>query len=238
MLGIVPSREPLSTVSSLAARTFSLAARSGRGFSRRALARRVGLDQDERAFRHRRALAIRRSRASSGSSRFLAFQKIQLDAPSMKVQGMIIAKRAMIDRDQRSAALRSVHRRAPARLEVSPGSRRRAVTRRASCRTGQICQSGSSGALQRRQESFSFVVHTGRKEVRLDRRPGRRDSARPHRGLLLHGLDLELALAHVLEVLGRPEEHVDQRADEGRKIPSATAIARSHGSSIRRRASL
>ena len=31
---------------------------------------------------------------------------------------------------------------------------------------------------------------------------------------LLHRLDLELALAHVLEVLGRPEEHVDQRPDE------------------------
>src|SRR5207247_8970546 len=32
----------------------------------------------------------------------------------------------------------------------------------------------------------------------------------------LHRLDLELALAHVLEVLGRAEEHVDERADVGR----------------------
>src|SRR5690349_6882046 len=30
---------------------------------------------------------------------------------------------------------------------------------------------------------------------------------------ILDRLDLELALAHVLEVLGRPEEHVDERAD-------------------------
>jgi hypothetical protein len=59
---------------------------------------RVGLDQDECAFRHRRSSSrIRRSRASSGSSRFLAFQKIQLTYPSTN-QGMIIAKRAMIDR--------------------------------------------------------------------------------------------------------------------------------------------
>ena len=36
---------------------------------------------------------------------------------------------------------------------------------------------------------------------------------------LLHRLDLELPLAHVLEVLGRPEEHVDQCADEGRDQP-------------------
>src|SRR5438094_3234633 len=34
------------------------------------------------------------------------------------------------------------------------------------------------------------------------------------REALLHRLDLELALAHVLEVLGRTEEHVDDRADE------------------------
>src|SRR5438094_4905149 len=32
---------------------------------------------------------------------------------------------------------------------------------------------------------------------------------------LLHRLDLELALAHVLQVLGRPEEHVDERAEVG-----------------------
>src|SRR6266542_5333898 len=36
---------------------------------------------------------------------------------------------------------------------------------------------------------------------------------------LLHRPDLELALAHVLEVLGRPEEHVDERADERRHEP-------------------
>ena len=31
----------------------------------------------------------------------------------------------------------------------------------------------------------------------------------------LHRLDLELALPYVLEVLRRPEQHVDQRPDEG-----------------------
>src|SRR4051794_11246380 len=36
------------------------------------------------------------------------------------------------------------------------------------------------------------------------------------REALLHRLDLELALTNVLEVLGRAEEHVDQRADERR----------------------
>src|SRR5690349_7575747 len=35
----------------------------------------------------------------------------------------------------------------------------------------------------------------------------------PARKPLLHRLDLELALAHVFEVLRRPEEHVDERAD-------------------------
>src|SRR5215207_2476062 len=37
-----------------------------------------------------------------------------------------------------------------------------------------------------------------------------------HREPLLHRLDLELAFAHVLEVLRRPEEHVDDRPEEGR----------------------
>src|SRR5262245_8614869 len=36
---------------------------------------------------------------------------------------------------------------------------------------------------------------------------------------LLHRLDLELALARILEILGRPEEHVDDRAEEGREEP-------------------
>jgi hypothetical protein len=59
---------------------------------------RVRLDQDECAFRHRRSASRRlRSSASSGSSRFRAFQKIQLTYPSTN-QGMIIAKSAMIDR--------------------------------------------------------------------------------------------------------------------------------------------
>src|SRR5207253_10164942 len=41
----------------------------------------------------------------------------------------------------------------------------------------------------------------------------------PPREALLHRLDLEPALANVFEVLGRPEEHVDQRPDERRYEP-------------------
>src|SRR5262249_27581706 len=51
----------------------------------------------------------------------------------------------------------------------------------------------------------------------------RPDGRAAHRALLLvlaqaalDRLDLELALVHVREVLGRPEEHVDERAEEGR----------------------
>ena len=81
---------------------------------------------------------------------------------------------------------------------------------------GQICQSGSSGALQRRHACFSFVVQTGqtRNESSTSaRQTGQRSLAVQ---ALLHRLDLELALAHVLDVLGRPEEHVDERPEERR----------------------
>ena len=36
---------------------------------------------------------------------------------------------------------------------------------------------------------------------------------------LLHRLDLELPLAHILEIFGRPKEHVDERAEERRNEP-------------------
>src|SRR2546430_15304322 len=56
-------------------------------------------------------------------------------------------------------------------------------------------------------------------ELRRDLRPADRAVQVTAREPLLHRLDLELALAHVLEVLRRPEEHVDQRPDEGRHEP-------------------
>src|SRR4051794_39662641 len=39
------------------------------------------------------------------------------------------------------------------------------------------------------------------------------------REAVFHRLDLELPLAHVFEVLGRAEEHVDERADERHRDP-------------------
>src|SRR6266568_1104841 len=48
-----------------------------------------------------------------------------------------------------------------------------------------------------------------------DLRPADRTVEVAPREPLLHRLDLELPLPHVLEILRRPEEHVDQRADVG-----------------------
>ena len=80
---------------------------------------------------------------------------------------------------------------------------------------GQICHSASSGALQFTHACFSFVVQTGTdEEVGADLRPADRAVEVAAREPLLHRLDLELALAHVLEVLRRAEEHVDERADD------------------------
>src|SRR5713101_3376235 len=50
-------------------------------------------------------------------------------------------------------------------------------------------------------------------EARVDLRPADRAHEVAAREAVLHRLDLELALAHVLEVLGRPEEHVHERPD-------------------------
>ena len=105
---------------------------------------------------------------------------------------------------------------------------------------GQTCQSASSGCLQLRHACRSRVVQTGqtRKLASTSARQTGQCSVAP-REPLLHRLDLELALAHVLEVLGRPEEHVDRAAPtNGGTSPSTVAIPTSHGSSIRRRASL
>ena len=105
---------------------------------------------------------------------------------------------------------------------------------------GQTCQSASSGALAVRARLLQLRrADRADEERRLDLGAADRAVQVAPGEPLLHRLDLELALAHVLEVLGRPEEHVDQRADERRderraRSPSPT----SHGSSIRRRASL
>ena len=80
-------------------------------------------------------------------------------------------------------------------------------------------------------------------------RPGRRGSpARPRSRrpcsdvaaaeAALDRLDLELALADVLEVLGRAEQHVDQRAEERRDRAEQGREPTSGGLAIRRRASL
>ena len=79
---------------------------------------------------------------------------------------------------------------------------------------GQTCHSGSSGALQLAHACRSRVVQTGQTRKRLVD-VGAADRAvllSAAAEALLHRLDLELPLAHVLEVLGRTEEHVDERA--------------------------
>ena len=103
---------------------------------------------------------------------------------------------------------------------------------------GHTCQSASSGALQFAHACFSFVVQTGQTRNSFDLRAADRAVEVAAGEPLLHRLDLELPLAHVLEVLRRPEEHVDERADVGRDQPDRDRVAISHGSSIRRLASL
>ena len=82
---------------------------------------------------------------------------------------------------------------------------------------GQTCQAGSSGRSHVTHGARSFVVQTGQ-----TRKSGSTSAAAD---LALHLVraepaldrpDLELALADVLEVLRRAEEHVDQRAEERR----------------------
>src|SRR6185503_17019746 len=61
-------------------------------------------------------------------------------------------------------------------------------------------------------------AHRTGQERRLDDRATDRAAlGGPER--LLHRLDLELALPHLLEVLGRAEEHVEKRAEERREDP-------------------
>ena len=101
---------------------------------------------------------------------------------------------------------------------------------------GHTCHSASSGRWHATHACRSFVVQTGqtRKSV-VDLGTADRALQVAAAEPLLHRPDLELALAHVLEVLGRAEEHVDQRADERRSTPSSVATQTSSVSSIRRR---
>ena len=85
---------------------------------------------------------------------------------------------------------------------------------------GHTCHCCSSGLRQRRHDDFSRFVQCGQQRGSSPRsaagRTGRRDRppvAAPWRGS-------QLALAHVLEVLGRPQDRVhegtDEREDQGR----------------------
>ena len=62
-------------------------------------------------------------------------------------------------------------------------------------------------------------AHGTHEERRLDARPADRALAAAQTEPLLHRLDLELALAHVLEVFRGAEEHVDERTEERREKP-------------------
>src|SRR5262249_21266127 len=66
-------------------------------------------------------------------------------------------------------------------------------------------------------------------EVGADLRAANRAVEVAARKTLLHRLDLELALAHVLEVLGRPEEHVHEGADVGQHEPDRDRDGHEHG---------
>ena len=82
---------------------------------------------------------------------------------------------------------------------------------------GQICQSASSGLLHFTHACFSRVVQTGQTRNVASTAARHTGQCRSRlESLLLHGADLQLALADVLDVLGRAEEEIDDRADEGR----------------------
>ena len=83
---------------------------------------------------------------------------------------------------------------------------------------GQICQTGSSGAVAGDARLASAgSCRPGRRGTPRRRGAGRPGSApRPSAEPLLDRPDLELALAHVVEVLRRAEEHVDERTEERR----------------------
>ena len=99
--------------------------------------------------------------------------------------------------------------RRPRAREASTGSPSRSTGRsaRATRRAGRTTGRRAGGASCRR----------AREVRRLDLRAADRAALVVLREPLLHRLDLELALARVLEVLGRPEEHVDDRAEERRE---------------------
>ena len=93
------------------------------------------------------------------------------------------------------------------RRSASRSTGRPATPARAACRSS--CTPGAASSCRPGRRG------TPRSTSRAADRAAQVAGAEP----LLHRLDLELALAHVLEVLRRPEEHVDQRPDERRRSP-------------------
>ena len=92
---------------------------------------------------------------------------------------------------------------------------------------GQTCQSASSGACSSRTPASGGSCRRGRRGSRARFGAAHGTLVLAQAEPLLHRLDLELALAHVLEVFRRTKEHVDDHADERRT---------SRGSSPSRRA--
>ena len=81
---------------------------------------------------------------------------------------------------------------------------------------GHTCQRRSSGALQPDARlAEPRRAHGADEEAGLDRGAAH-GTTFVRRAQRLERLHLELALAHLVQVLGRPEEHVDDGADEGR----------------------
>ena len=89
--------------------------------------------------------------------------------------------------------------------------RRRRLDRRFAVRAD--LPSVSSGALQFTQAWRSGGADRAHEKAFLDVGSAHRAVQLSAREPLLHPLDLELAFPNVFEVFGRPEEHVDQRAD-------------------------
>ena len=191
-----------------------------RAVDRRAAARRAARSRGARSARGSRRRARARSRpASRGSA-------------SARPPSAAESTRA---RSQRAAAGAVARSRASSSI---PGSARRRLDRRLAVRA-HLPQ-----RLERRAAARARLLQPRRadradEEGRLDLGPADRAVQVAPREPLLHRPDLELALTHVLEVLRRPEEHVDERRRRtAARARAASPSPTSHGSSIRRRASL
>src|SRR5919106_2744357 len=165
----------------------------------------VRLDQDKCAFVHSRRLF-------SSSSRFFAFQKNQITTPRTMI-GMIMPTSASTEKATESPppdppwARRTATR---STLEVLDGARRL---------DGRLAvRADLPERLERSLATPARLLELGRangagQELRLDHRATHR-TALGMAERLLHRLHLELPLANVLDVLGRPEEHVQERPQE------------------------